>query len=221
VIGAALVAAAGPTVGFLWTTTTDWHVRQTEVWWAAVSERLGPDVRREVEERIMRERVRGKEPVAGKVIAQSVRLLLEGLDEAIVPVLAALASEYLREKKPADDFFRAFARTLADLDKQGLVDLRTVLDQCADFEAPGVELEPVFREKDLWVLVQAREEHEDRAPDARRSSQFSLAHGGRLITLLKRHGLGWDTPLRMDQVNPFRCFIDIADAERVRRVIGA
>jgi hypothetical protein len=220
VVGAALVAAVGPTVGFLWQTTTDWHVRQTEKWWDALSEKLGPDVRHEVEQRVLRERVRGEDPVAGKVIAASVRTLLEGMDDALVPALAALAAEYLREGKPADDFFRAVARTAADLDRVGLVDLTTVLAQCVGFTEPGVELETVFREKDQWVLVQARQEHEDRAPDARRSPAFALDGGPRLIALLKRHGLGWEAPRRMDQVNPFRCFLDLTEMDRLRRVVG-
>jgi hypothetical protein len=44
--------------------------------------------------------------------------------------------------------------------------------------------------------------------------------GPRLIALLKRHGLGWETPKRMDQLNPFRCFLDVGDMDRVRRAIG-
>jgi hypothetical protein len=220
VVGAALVAAVGPTVGFLWQTTTDWHVRQTEKWWDALSAKLGPGVSHEVEDRVMHERVTGQEPVAGKVIAASVRTLLEGLDDALVPALAALAAEYLRERKPADDFFRAVARTLADLDKVGLTDLRSVAEHCVGFTSPGVELESVLREKDQWVLVQAREEDEHRAPNARRSPPFVLNGGVKLITLMKRHGMGWEAPSRMDQVNPFRCFLDLADMERVRRIAG-
>ena len=67
-------------------------------------------VTRHVEARVMGERVDGeREPKTAKVIAACVRTILEGVDDALVPALSTLASDYLGGTKATDHFFRSMA----------------------------------------------------------------------------------------------------------------
>lgn len=95
--------------------------RRVDRWWKAVCERLGEDpeaVRNEAE-------ARADDPETAKVIAQSARELLNALDDAVVPALAALTAEYIKERKPADSFFRGFSRVLSEISANQLDILKT------------------------------------------------------------------------------------------------
>lgn len=212
----ALVAAVGPTVAFLWQTASHWHVRQTDKWWQEVARRLGgEEIREEIEQRILRERSQAeREPRTAKVVAASVRTLLEGIDDAAMPALAALAAEYLRDEKDADLFFRQMARTLADLDEAALKDLQTVSRLATAFAPPGVDLRPADDVPGAWVLRQAHEEYEDPPIEGvgghpRETKPLDLKRGYVLVGLLKRHGLGFETVTSLDRGNAFRCFLGV------------
>jgi len=219
---AALFAAVGPTVAVLWQVSTGWHVRQTERWWKGVLHRVPEDLREQVEARVMGERAHGEqEPKTAKVIAACVRTILEGVDDALVPALSALAAEYLGGTKATDHFFRSMARTLGDLDAAGLDDLQRVVSLAKRFDAPGCDLEPVRGQSRLWILRQADEEFAQPAPEkAKETSAFPLHDGPALIGILKRHGLGWDTMTSLDRLNPFRCFLDVEYMKRTAVVVG-
>jgi hypothetical protein len=71
------------------------------------------------------------EPWAYEGVVQGIRLVLEAVDPAVMPSLAALSADYFAEQKPPDRFYKRCARLLSDCDGNDLAVLGEVLDSLA------------------------------------------------------------------------------------------
>ncbi len=132
-------------------------------------------------------------PAARDVILKAVRQL-QDVDDVAVPALGRLADEYLKNKKPADSFFRGASRLLTELDSTEFASLQTLLTALAAQVRP----EELLEIHNMGAPgggndVQIIEPH----LEGKRPPPLSLGPMGdipRLFHLLKINDLGRDNP---------------------------
>lgn len=71
-------------------------------------------------------------PDADDVVMESIRSLLNAIDDAVVPMLAALSKEYIDQGRSADRFLRGASKMFADCEKDDLDALRRVFKEVDD-----------------------------------------------------------------------------------------
>lgn len=69
---------------------------------------------------------------AQSAVYESLRSVLDALDDAVIPALGLLCREYLLERKKADRFCRGFCRLLAELSMEEFADFRLLLRMMID-----------------------------------------------------------------------------------------
>jgi hypothetical protein len=110
---------------------TKWRVDR---WWQALIRNSGARTPEELQGTI---EAHSCEPYVQQTIVESIRRLLEAVDEASAPALGTLAAEYIRGKMAPDPFFRGLARVLCDASGEELADLRDMLSRCAPHAIDG------------------------------------------------------------------------------------
>jgi hypothetical protein len=91
-------------------------------WWERMAHAFsGEDLQGFVRDRLE------NDPAARNALFESLRNLSNALDDSVVPALADLTAEYLREHKPADAFFRGVQRVLSDLTAGEFESLRDLM----------------------------------------------------------------------------------------------
>lgn len=130
-----------------------------------------------------------------ETITESVKRLLDSVDDAAAVPLGVLAAEYLGAQQRPDAFFRGFSRVVADLSADEINDLKAVLDVLREpLQRDEVYLGIVKSRSDLLVdtVFEQRADGvvavlaDDREPLARGAAPSSFL---RLANLLKVHGL--------------------------------
>ena len=80
----------------------------------------------------VRESFRDPTPDMAENILETVRAMMNAVDDAVVPALGMLAGRYRGNNKPPDQLFRAIARTLSDRDAGEFEILRRIMRAVAD-----------------------------------------------------------------------------------------
>ena len=99
-----------------------WTDSRREQWWQHVVSQLSPE---EIHE-LLKERLE-KDAAVKAAVLESLRALSQALDDAVIPVLGALASDYIRHKRPADGFLRGFSRAVSDMSAEELQLFREIV----------------------------------------------------------------------------------------------
>ncbi len=136
----------------------------------------------------LRQRIRaGKSESFYNVIKEAYRELDSVIDEAVIPSIGTLISEYNRTGRDVDGFFRGAARLLADVDRDEFASLHTLLQGLKGLSVP--------REKFLVVAdgqgrLTVRYFEKD-ADEMRTATDVNTAisHARRIFYLLNAHGL--------------------------------
>ena len=166
--------------------------RRSLKWWNALVKNSRGRSPVEVEEAIA---ARMDEPAVHETVAQSVRTMLEAVDEAVVPILGSLAAEYLGDGRKPDWFFRGLARVLCDLDEDELTGLRGLVAALSE--------EPAEPERLMSLKIIGRRGRLDVGllrtpgnPDPEKAYAWlgAVPHAMRIFYLLKINGLARDVP---------------------------
>lgn len=195
----ARAAVAGSAVTLLSTAKalwSDWMDARQEQWLRHLIEKVSPDDLKDIVENQIKHDPRKK-----SAILESLRALSQALDDAVIPALAALTAEYIRDDKAADGFFRGITRLLSDISAEELDSLRSLVRALMDADYKGPSLEVHY--------LPATPGYSGEAPDAVRlklpgpsengqpvyeALKARVPHGMRLFHLLKTYNIGRDNP---------------------------
>jgi hypothetical protein len=186
-------AIAGSAVTVLSTAKAWWNelidARQ-EQWWQHVAKNVPPDDLSDIVEHQIHQDPRKK-----SAILESLRALSQALDDAVIPALAALTAEYLREGKSPDAFFRGTARLLTDISAEELNSLRSFVRALieAEYKGPSFEVHYLPTGYDGKDIVRLKLPN----PDEKGQPMYevlkaTMPYGLRLFSLLKTQHLGRD-----------------------------
>lgn len=132
-----------------------------------------------------------EDPTAAKVIVESLRDLLNVVDEAVIPALGQLTWAYVSHDRAIDGFFRGLARLLCDLD----ADVLRELQELALFiEGSGAGIDVSLRYAPFHDVDAVYDDHgaSDEADGESSERMIELPSVRRLFHLLKAHGLSED-----------------------------
>ncbi len=130
------------------------------------------------------------------IMMRSFRLMMDSVDDSVVPVLGYMAGLYTLEQRKPNYFFRSFGRLLCELEPGELDDLRKIVSvaqrQSNHREDPNLELDETGK---VWAAI----------PNRTALAVEAVSHAGRIFALLKREQLARNvTPgvPRFGTVNP-------------------
>jgi hypothetical protein len=155
------------------------------------------------------------EPWVHEGVLQSLRAMLDIVDEAAIPSLTALAADYLYCKTAPDSFYKRCARVLADSHSRDLVVLARLLEGVlavapdeGTVDATGPEL------SEGWTPVSLTS-HPDPCASDERSRELELP-GGRTMQQVMRRLEAQDFARPTTTRDPYRASLD----ERAPLVLG-
>jgi len=168
---------------------------------------------------------------ANDVVMESIRALLDVVDDAAVPLLGRLARQYLTEQRPVDWFFRGMANTLRELTGAEISALRAVAGQYdampSVFEIALGTPEQQSNSIKLMEVLEAAELGEPVEVSMRvhrgKGGSIGLHVGAaRLISVLKRHGLAHESHAGSwgSSSGPTICVMTKATLYRVSEVVA-
>jgi hypothetical protein len=163
--------------------------REAQMWWSSIVAEDGSDPGT-----VDRIRARLEEPEAQDTIVEGFREVLDAIAPEVLPGLATLTREYLRDGKRRDEFFRGVGRLLSDLAADEYESLRSLVRALAQHQGPPLlhvrlTMPPGGSAEVLTFVSQAPGQEEQLV-----YSGWSSPHARRLFHLLKLNALGSDNP---------------------------
>lgn len=115
----------------------EWRKSRATSWWQSVCE-SGWETPEEVQGIL---EANQEHAWARETVLESVRRLLEAVDDAAAAPLGSLAAEYVKSRTAPDWFFRGLARMLAELSRAELQELSALARDIAEMSADGATVE--------------------------------------------------------------------------------
>lgn len=131
VVATAATALIPQGLAWLYNGAIGWKQREAAKWWMTMltAERADDASAEEIAQEILDHQ---DKPHVRDTILRSVRGLLDALEPSVIPSLALLSREYIREKKKPDVFFRGTVGLLSNIASEDeLADLKRIISELA------------------------------------------------------------------------------------------